>query len=159
MDIQEAILKNMAKQYDDMGVRVFVSDRTPIDMLAYTLSEINRESLSEAQEIRLAKYVSDCYDACNKYFKLVMIIQPGIKLVADPTKAPIGAGYIEHMTHLVMGLTVNERITAAHAYIPTRIIDLDERVQCVNNTVKRVMTQAMNDYKGTADEEGRVRLH
>ena len=95
LDIQEAILKDFARQYkeaSDVSNRTFITDRTPIDLMAYTLADISRHALSEELENRLARYVQGCLNLCNKYFSTLIVIQPGIELVADATKAPIGRG-------------------------------------------------------------------
>lgn len=160
--IQEAILESFAQQYktaSDISGRSFITDRTPIDLMAYTLADINRHKLSEEDEERLAKYVRNCIDLCNIYFSALVVVQPGIALVEDPTKAPIGYGYIEHLSQIIMGLTVNERITAHHYYIPARTVDLEQRVLCVRGAYNQTLGKLMYDMRSQMDKNGLVSIH
>ena len=159
LDIQEAILKDFARQYkeaSDVSNRAFITDRTPIDLMAYTLADISRHALSEELENRLARYVQSCLNLCNKYFSTLIVIQPGIELVADATKAPIGRAYIEHISQIVMGLTVDERVDAMHFYIPKRITDLDTRVLCVQGAVNQAQVRLMGEIEYS---DGAVSIH
>lgn len=159
LNIQEAILKSFSKQYVSIGERAFIADRTPIDLMAYTLADIGREALPNDVEERLKKYVSDCFGLCNLHFSTLILLQAGIALVADPSKAPISFGYSEHIAQLVMGLTLDERVTACHSYIPKRITDLEERVLCVRNTVLVMFERVGTKIRDYVREDGLVALH
>jgi hypothetical protein len=86
-------------------------------------------------------------------------VKSGIALVDDPTKAPIGYGYIEHISQIIMGLTVDERIKAFHYYIPTRITDLEERIMCVRGAVNQTTARLMNDMKPYITSDGIISIH
>lgn len=159
MTIQEAILKSFDKQYTDMGYKPFIADRTPIDMLAYTLADIKREKLSEEQEMRLERYVKDCYSLCNKHFNILILIQPGIPLVEDPTKAPIGYGYVEHISQLAKGVLADDRVSAMHSYIHKGIIDLEERILCVKMATEAFLGRMQENVDYSADSLGNIYLH
>lgn len=161
MTIQEAVLKRFAEQYSTMP-RVFVADRTPIDLMAYTLADITREGMTAEDEERLSKYLLECVRLNNKYFSVIVVVQPGIPLVDDPTKAPISNGYIEHIANLTAGLAVQESISAIHSYIPRATVDINRRVYCVEYSVKRAFSkleaQAMG-YNEGEDAEFEVTIH
>lgn len=159
LEIQDAILRSFELQYGAMSERAFIADRTPIDLMAYTLADITRERQTDEVEMWLERYMNDCFDLCNKFFSTLIVVQPGIKLVDDPTKAPIGFGYIEHIAQLVMGLTVDERITGLHSYIPRRFTDLEERVICVKGAVDVSLDRAGRKIKDQANASGLITVH
>jgi len=138
MDIQELILKSFQKQYAAAN-RFFVSDRTPIDMIAYTLSDVRQETLTEEQDKRLQKYISDCYDATSRFFATLIIVQPGIAVVPDEGKATLMKSYIDHIAMLVTGAVSNEMVKSNRFYIPVAMTDLETRVNAVDAAVKRTI--------------------
>lgn len=140
LTIQEAILKSFEAQYSKMG-RLFIADRTPIDLMAYTIADVTRAPLGEGVELRLQKYIQDCIALCNKFFGILVVVQPGIELIADETKAPISDGYIEHIAKLTVGLAVQESISASHFYIPQKMTNLKERVMCVDYAYRKSMAK------------------
>lgn len=162
MDIQEAILKDFARQYkeaSDISGRSFITDRTPVDLMAYALADISRNKLSDEMEERFSKYFRSCIDLCNIYFSTLVVVKPGIPLVEDATKAPIGNAYIEHLSQIIMGLTVDERITAMHYYIPTHITELERRIACVKGAVNQTQGRLMGDMKSQMDANGLIHIH
>jgi predicted ATPase len=162
LDIQEAILAVFAIQYKEASIasgRSFITDRTPIDLMAYTLADIGRQKMTEEQEMRLKRYIRACIDLCNVYFSVLVVVQPGIEIVADETKAPTGYGYIEHISQIIMGLTVSEKITASHFYIPARITGLKERVHCVEGAVKQTVGRIFAKMDDSLDSDGYAVVH
>lgn len=137
LQIQEEILNDAIALYQKQEGG-WITDRTPLDMLMYTLSEVQRNNLDEQDEKALLKYTARCIATVNLYFSMVMLVQPGIELVADVSKAPINPAYIEHLNSLIMGLMVDERIQPAHFYIPRQMTDLDDRLECVGYACNRV---------------------
>jgi nicotinamide riboside kinase len=136
MTIQEGILQSVAERYADMP-HVFITDRTPIDLMAYTLADITREGMNKERERRLEAYMNECVRITNKFFNVLIVVQPGIPLIEDATKAPASYGYIEHIATLIMGFVIKENIKAIHSYIPESTLDLDKRVKCVEYSVNR----------------------
>jgi len=139
LDIQERILKSFATQYRSLGGQKFIADRTPIDMLAYTLAEVRQNNLTPDLELRLAKYVKDCIALTNEVFAILVIVQPGINVVPEDGKASLSPGYIEHIAQLVMGLVASETIQATHYFIPRSTLDLEKRVRSVNHALDRTV--------------------
>lgn len=154
MSVQEAILQSLCRQYADVGSGLFIADRTPIDMIAYTIADIPRGDLGKEMEDRVAGYVDKCFDAMNRFFAMVIVVQPGIPLVADKTKAPIGNSYIEHLSHLIFGLAVSEDVAASHFYIPRHVTDLNERVRLLKTAYERTIEKQAKlmglDFEGDA---------
>ena len=142
LTIQEEILKELTKQYKEHTGQMAITDRTPIDMLAYTLAEVNRQTLTPKLDTRLRKYSERCYDVTNQYFGVLIVVQPGIPLVDDPTKAPATEGYIEHINALICGLVAQEVILPAHYYLARSSTDLLARVDAVDFCFDKAMQKA-----------------
>ena len=103
----------------------FITDRTPLDMLAYTLGDI--QGIVTVEFPPLQQYMKRCFQATNRYFASLCVVQPGIKLVPAPGKAALNHAYIEHLNTLVLGLCVDERSTVPFHLLPRKTTDLHKR--------------------------------
>lgn len=104
----------------------FISDRTPIDMIAYTLGDI--QGKTEVDFDLLNQYIDRCFASTNQFFQNLAIIQPGIPLVYEEGKAALNAAYIEHINILVIGLCSDRRLTADVFCNDRAVIDLEIRI-------------------------------
>lgn len=107
----------------------FVSDRTPIDMMAYTLADI--QGKTGADYLQLEAYLDHCYAITNRFFSRLIVVQPAIPLVHEEGKAALNRGYMEHLNMLVMGLCCDARLHCPVLFMPRDIIDLDARLAFV----------------------------
>lgn len=139
LDVQERILQAFAKQYRSMNGQMFITDRTPIDMMAYTLAEVRPNNLTPELSTRLDEYLASCVRLTNEVFSILVIVQPGIQVVAEEGKASLEGMYIEHIANLVMGITASEAIHATHFFIPRRTLSIEKRVKCVESAVDRTI--------------------
>jgi len=149
--IQGEILKEFAAAYAAAPFGS-ITDRTPIDLMAYTLSECLNDNVSPSLEPRLEKYILDCFDVLNRYFSTVILVQPGIPLVKALGKAGTSKAHIEHISSLCLGLVMDERTKCAHYYIRRSMIDMDERVAALENAVgkaERVAHEQVGAYLAT----------
>lgn len=137
--VQEKILDVFEEAYKSMGEQAFISDRTPIDMIAYTLADVRQETLNAEESVRLKKYIKRCIDVSNRFFSILIVIQPGIPVRKEEGKASLCPMYIDHVAHLVMGLAVSEEVHSAHFYIPKKMTDIDRRVESVRTAVSRAV--------------------
>ena len=138
LTVQEEILKRFDVEYakhchSDMAI----ADRTPLDLLGYTMADAVQDAVPEHEQKRFAKYVRDCFDVVNRRFSVLIVVQPGIELVAAEGKASPNMAYIEHLNSLIIGLSVDERVKVAHFYVPRRVTDMEERVSAVEYAVAR----------------------
>ncbi len=101
LKIQHKILEAAIAIWEQES-RFFVSDRTPIDMMAYTIGDIQGKTEVDFNE--LEDYLNLCFNATNKFFAKLVIVQPGIPLVYEVGKAALNLAYIEHINILVLGL-------------------------------------------------------
>jgi hypothetical protein len=136
--IQEAILEAACKDYKRSGVK-FITDRTPIDYMAYLIADVQRENVRGNMIDRLATYVNECFRATNEHFTNLIAVQPGIALIEQSDKAPANLPYMEHINALCLGLLVSERCEVSHYYIPRAVLDLNRRVECIEYAEKVVL--------------------
>ena len=105
----------------------FITDRTPIDMMAYTLGDI--QGNTEVDFAELEKYLDYCFMVTNEVFSDLVVVQPAIPLVPEEGKARLNKAYIEHLNILILGLCSDERLHCPVHIIPRNVLDLDERVR------------------------------
>ena len=104
----------------------FISDRTPIDMIAYTLGDI--QGKTEVDFNLLSQYIDRCFASTNQFFQNLAIIQPGIPLVYEEGKAALNAAYIEHINVLVIGLCNDSRLKTNVFCNARDVINLKTRI-------------------------------
>lgn len=107
--VQNHVL-DAAEQIWQSSANPFISDRTPIDMIAYTLGDI--QGKTDVDIDLLNQYLDRCFASTNQFFQNLAIIQPGIPLVYEEGKAALNAAYIEHINVLVIGLCSDSRLKA-----------------------------------------------
>jgi hypothetical protein len=107
----------------------FVTDRTPIDMMAYTLSDIQGATAADFHE--LEKYLTHCFEISNQIFTLLCVIQPAIPLVYEQGKAALNLAYMEHLNAVILGLCHDERLKCPAIVIRRECIRIEDRVAAV----------------------------
>jgi hypothetical protein len=156
LTIQREILKDCNELYSRSGVR-FITDRTPIDFLAYTLADVSRENVRGSVEADLAQYITDCYECANKHFTTLVLLQPGIVAVEAAGKAPASAGFMEHLNALCLGLLASEALLADQFSIPRRYVELEQRVLALNSAINKSSSRHL--IKMDAMHENGLVLH
>lgn len=142
LTIQEEILKRFDEQYAEVGAKPAIADRTPLDMLGYTMAEAIQHAVPAELQDRFKKYVQSCIDVTNKRFGVLLVVQPGIQVVEEEGKAALNDAYIEHLNSIILGLSVDERIKAQHFYIRRSMTDMDERIAALDFAVTRAKKRA-----------------
>ncbi len=123
--VQNHVL-DAAEQIWQNSVTPFISDRTPIDMIAYTLGDI--QGKTEVDFDLLNQYIDRCFASTNQFFQDLAIIQPGIPLVYEEGKAALNAAYIEHINVLIIGLCSDLRLSANVFCNAREAINLEMRI-------------------------------
>ncbi|MCB2183857.1 MAG: ATP-binding protein [Desulfobulbaceae bacterium] len=126
--IQQKVV-DAAEEVWQGAVGSFITDRTPIDMMAYTLADI--QGKTEVDFAALEEYLDRCFAATNKFFSDLVIVQPAIPLIHEEGKAALNKAYMEHLNILVKGLCFDERLDLSVRIMERKVVDLDERVQDV----------------------------
>lgn len=154
LNVQEEILKTLRDQYLSVDGNLRITDRTPIDMMAYTIANLSNAIMDDDMQKRYFKYLKDCIDLTNQMFSVIVVVQPGIPIIDEPDKAPANEAYIDHLSHLIMGLTVGERIKVDHYYIPRYMTDIERRIEAVEFAMNRTL-ERHDRFLKTAAESGR----
>jgi hypothetical protein len=112
----------------------FITDRTPLDMMAYTLADI--QGTTEVNFDELEGYLARCIDVTNTFFALLVLVQPGIPLLHEEGKAALNEGYLEHLNYMILGLCNDDRVRGTFVYLHRAMTSLDDRVDTVLNELK-----------------------
>jgi predicted ATPase len=147
--LQNMILDSAVEDYESQNGSSFISDRTPLDFLAYLMSDVRRNNVDELSDAFMA-YQKRCFDVINAYFCVVIVIQPGVQLIAREGKGTPNAAYIEHHNTLITGLSLNSSLKVQHTLIPRHVVDLGQRILGVNESVKI----AFNSFEQFAAAKG-----
>ncbi|MDQ3010100.1 MAG: ATP-binding protein [Acidobacteriota bacterium] len=126
LNIQIRILDACESDWQAAGEN-FITDRTPVDLMAYTLGDIQGET--QVSYLEFDRYVARCFEAANRFFDTLIIIQPGIPLTEAEGKAALNKAYIEHINSLVIGLCHDERLNCRLSRIDRKVIELSERIK------------------------------
>jgi len=145
LDIQEEILVRLDALYGEQDpLQQIIADRSPLDLLAYTMAEAIGAVVKRSDQKRFAAYAAKCFEMTNRRFSTVILVQPGIPLVKAKAKgkAALNQAYIEHLNTLILGLTLDERQLVTHFYIPRRLLTMEDRIAAVEGAVGRSMQTA-----------------
>lgn len=138
--VLQELLRAFEAQYQEAERRskFWIADRTPLDLAAYLLADVQRETTrhaahaieTDASEVGalVSGYVLRCFDLCQRHFSLIMHVSPAIELVAEQGKAPACAAYVEHISAITLGLLADERLKVPGYRLGRSVKMLDERV-------------------------------
>lgn len=133
--IQGQILASLSETYS-ANKNFAVVDRTPIDLAAYMLADITRQSVDPNTDKEVMAYINECMAVTQRYFGAVIIVQPGIPIVEDESKAPATESYMEHINAICLGFATSARLKNTAMYSLSRsCTDLDERCEAIVNIV------------------------
>ncbi|MEZ5673393.1 MAG: AAA family ATPase [Thiotrichaceae bacterium] len=124
--IQQRILETAEKLWQDAPAH-FVTDRTPLDFMAYTLCDIQGTTQVDFDE--LTQYITRCFDVINQIFTRIIVVQPGIPLIYAEGKAALNQAYIEHLNTVILGLCHDERLHCPVTIITRNILDIEQRLE------------------------------
>ncbi len=127
--IQNHLLAATLPKWEIMSTG-FVTDRTPIDFMAYTLADI--QGHTQVNFAELEDYLTRCFQATDRLFTHLIIVQPGIPLVYESGKAALNQSYLEHLNFLIQGLCQDERLHCCSTFkLDRQILNFEHRLQNV----------------------------
>jgi hypothetical protein len=152
---QVVVLTAMTRQYEAMSrkARVWITDRTPLDLAAYMLADVTRTNCDDPEMIQcVMDYVQNCFDVANRFFGLLVLLQPGIEVpLVREGKANSSPAFQEHFNALAFGLLMDERLRQQHFYIKRHCLALADRKASLFNAMttssaahKQLMQSTMN---------------
>lgn len=139
--------------------KTYVMDRTPLDALAYFRAYFNGAFFYDLKNVRggelfheiYAGYVNSAYDACCRYYAAILMIQPGIPIVAEEGKALADSTFIEHINMLMIGdldtlCAVYESNAPLCDLMPRETIDLNERLFMADVLWGKALIMGVQDH-------------
>lgn len=130
---QNILLDRLAEVYAAAPDKVWITDRTPLDILLYTWAEVARNSVPADLMDELHRHVVRAYDLTNRHFIEVWNVQPGIELVDAEGKAPANAAYIEHLNMLFPSVAAHPLNRVRCFRMDRGMTELDLRVAVVSS--------------------------
>ena len=107
----------------------FITDRTPMDFIAYTLADI--QGITTVDFVELEAYLRKCFTVTNQIFTQLVVLQPAIPLIYAEGKAALNKAYIEHLNILIQGLCADERLTCPVFIIKRDVTSITARMQAI----------------------------
>ena len=128
IDAQEKLLDHHIKLWDEY--RYFITDRTPLDFIMYTLHYVNASSPAEHE--RVEAYINRCYEVNNEYFEHIYVLQPGIPIVqTTKNTGKQDAESIKILNELMLGIISDVRNESWYYVIHSSVTDIEDRVSIV----------------------------
>lgn len=131
LQIQQEIMLDLRESYLSVPSGKFITDRTPIDMAAYTIADVTRANLSPELRRDYQAYLDQCIEITNEFFDLLVVVQPGIKIVNEEGKAGDCPVYMEHLNAMCLGFAEYEQVNAIFFKIPRYKLELGERLEAL----------------------------
>lgn len=149
LKVQEYILDAIESHYRAQDGKPFVADRTPLDVLGYSWSEIQRDTLDDPELARLFEaHMDRCLTLTERWFGGLILVPPGIQIEPDPTKAQANRVYIEHIhgciTLAAGHLTARENNVSVAA-IGRDTVDLAARIKYTGSFTQHILNAATQD--------------
>lgn len=129
LEHQQAILDYHIGLWKDVqsDTDTYVTDRTPLCFMGYTLYDLPRSLTHEEGEV-LADFLEQCVAAQNTYFVNVMILQPGIKAPEDDKSAGAHPAIQFKFNAILRNLALRWRDTLPLLLLDPRVTDLQQRI-------------------------------
>lgn len=144
LEIQFELLREYRERLS--GRDSFITDRTPIDYIAYTLAELNNAAAIEqlnSGEAELIRYVEECYEALNSTLDVCIVVQPGITIVNDSTKGVCSSMMIEKLNLIMRSSVCDSRSNVPTYLLDRELVDLDDRVEVTLDALRGLLGDAL----------------
>lgn len=129
--LQRAVLYDSIKKWESHDGSCFITDRTPVDFIGYTLASAHQEEITLELDDEIQDYMTDCVAAANDYFGIIFEVHPGIPVIHEAGKASTMKSHIDHVA-LIMSGVINTIDFDPHILfpdVPKYMIALDERIE------------------------------
>jgi nicotinamide riboside kinase len=144
--VQEEILNRAENAYIETD-GPFISDRTPLDFIAYTLADVRRDNLSLIEQDRFSRYFERCLEVTNRHFGSLCLLQPGIEYEDDGRRPKPNTVYQEHINLLLLGLLMDGRVRSRKAMIRRDNVDLQRRVESLVDITRSLVNQVVEERR------------
>lgn len=150
MAMQEAVLDEYVRRLY-LAPRPFITDRTPLDMIGYTLGEVTMNgAMDEVLSLRINAYVTRCVHVARSQFDAMILLRPLPFYEVEVGKPPLNIAYqtavqfiiegaFERVNDQVEGLVITaddfeQRVEAATDFLSKRcdILEVARAQACLN---------------------------
>jgi hypothetical protein len=118
--------------------RPLITDRTPLDMLAFLAAEFHMQShlLADEETLECADMLAEaCIDATAAHYDMLFYLGPLPTLTVDPTKPrpPVNRIYQRHFALIVQGALLE--LDGHLAFCKVEATDFEERREILHDTI------------------------
>lgn len=145
LELQNRLLGCLIDSYQEAttanpSANLIITDRTPMDIAAYTLAEVQRQSLTKKLEADLERHFMLCRKVFNLSFAMGVVVQPGIPLVEDDSKAPANHAYQAHVNACILERTLALRGSVPVQILPIKCLEVSSRVSEISHCFHSIMS-------------------
>lgn len=105
--VQNEILRSLEVQYALRKGSVFIADRSPLDVLGYTMAEIRRDTLDDAGRERVYDHVRYATKIIKDNLHGIALVRPLPNQVTGPGKAQACPLYMDHVYVCIQTMASN----------------------------------------------------
>lgn len=130
IDVQNEIMKSLQVQYELRSGKMFIADRTPFDVLGYTMADIQRNTLDEEMRAKVYRQVNFAAEIIANNLLACLILPPLHNQPEVAGKAQSCPLYMHHV-YLCIKDMVGSLGSEIPGFIAAEVVSLDinERIQ------------------------------
>lgn len=157
LQVQNLVLRWLLQGYSRAleqlpDTAVILVDRTPLDVLAYTTSEIQRQTMTPELSAQMDLHRQRCIEAMNFNFMGATLVSPGIPLIADAKSATANIHYQRNVHGAMVVAALDLDLKMPISFLPQETLDLKARVSHTAEHVRAIIhasiTQELTDVVG-----------
>ena len=119
----------------------FVTDRTYLDFIAYTLCNVRQEDLNDPVVNRMLNKFIDDVEEATMCFEHIFVLRPGIGVMEEPGKASTNWFHIKQLDTAICGtaLDMMSRFDVednAILIMPDEALELNHRVELIKGVIE-----------------------
>lgn len=146
LETRLTIQREILRQFDliwSAAPKTFITDRTPLDLIAYTMVDINKTNAIGLED-KIGEYVEECYAALNRHFAGVIIVPPALPYVVEPGKPPPSRFFQEAHHNHVVGSAHKEDVSCSVFVLNRQTVNLADRLCWVTTIYNQVCRTCAN---------------
>lgn len=135
MNMQEAVLNEYLDRLYHME-RPFITDRTPLDMIGYTLGEVTMNGpMDEILALRINAYITRCIHVARSQFDAMIVLRPLPFYQVEPGKPQVNLAYQSAVQFIIEGAF--ERVNDQVEGLVLTATDFEERVEAATDFLSK----------------------
>lgn len=160
--VQEIVLDGLLANYAEAqehfpDARIILVDRTPLDVLSYTMSEIQRTTmLIPGMSDAVSSHVRHCVALANFNLLGGCLVPPGIAIVPDATKATPDIHYQRHIHATMLDAVLRPDVFLDTFVLYSGDVDLSSRV---SDTCTHLLSIMSDDSLTQTERQPTQSLH